>query len=74
MQENVILVGVVPGPSEPSLHINTFLAPLVNELKQLWKGVLLKNSFSHPVLTRAALLCCSDIPAANKVWLSRSSC
>ena len=68
LQENVILVGVIPGPSEPSLHINTFLTPLVTELKQLWKGVPLKNSFGHPVLTRAALLCCScDIPAARKV-------
>ena len=61
LQENVILV------SEPSLHINTFLTPLVTELKQLWKGVLLKNSFGHTVLTRAALLCCScDIPALEK--------
>ena len=47
LQENVILVGVIPGPSEPSLHINTFLTPLVTELKQLWKGVLLKNYFGH---------------------------
>lgn len=38
LQENVILVGVIPGPSEPSPNINTFLRPLVKELNQLWTG------------------------------------
>ena len=27
--ENVILFGVIPGPSEPSLTINSYLSPLV---------------------------------------------
>ena len=45
LQENVILVGVIPGHSETSLLIKTFLAPLVTELKQLWKGVTLKFFF-----------------------------
>ena len=68
LQENVILVGMIPGPSEPSLYINTLLTPLVNELNQLWKRVRLKDCLDHPVLVRAALLCCtSDIPAARKV-------
>ena len=38
LQENIILVGVIPGPKEPSLHINSFLKPLVTELINLWKG------------------------------------
>ena len=68
LQENIMLVGVIPGPSEPSLHINTFLDPLVAELKQLWKGVIMRNDMDSPILVRAALLCCScDIPAARKV-------
>ena len=29
---NVILVGIIPGPSEPKLNISTYLSPLVNEL------------------------------------------
>lgn len=33
-QENVILVGLIPGPHEPSHDINTYLSPLVNELLQ----------------------------------------
>ena len=35
--ENVILVGILPGPSEPS-DINSFLDPLVKELKTFWIG------------------------------------
>ena len=41
-RENIILVGIIPGPAEPSIHINTYLAPLVNELLDLWKGVTIK--------------------------------
>lgn len=65
--ENVILVGVIPGPHEPELTINSFLEPLVKELLDLWKGVMIKTDTST-VLVRAALLCVAcDIPAARKV-------
>ena len=30
--ENVLIVGVIPGPKEPSLHVNSYLGPLVHEL------------------------------------------
>ena len=67
LQENMFLVGVIPGPREPSLHMNTFLKPLV-DLKQLWKGKFLKKADGHLVLVRGALLCCgSDIPASRKL-------
>ena len=33
LKEN-ILVGIIPGPKEPSLHLNSFFQPLINELKQ----------------------------------------
>ena len=68
LQENVLLVGIVPGPKEPLLHINSYLRPLVDEVKLLWKGVCLKNSRSVTILVRGALLCVGcDIPAARKV-------
>ena len=38
-QENTILVGLIPGPHEPSRDINTFLKPLVDDLLKLWEGV-----------------------------------
>lgn len=34
-RENVILIGVIPGPEEPKHDINSFL-PMVNELLDLW--------------------------------------
>ena len=36
--ENTILVGLMPGPSEPK-RISPFLYPLVDDLLQLWEGV-----------------------------------
>lgn len=35
--ENVLLVGILPGPSEPA-NISGFLTPLVNELNEFWNG------------------------------------
>lgn len=67
--ENVMLVGVIPGPHEPKLTINTYLKPLVEELNILWKGIQYKPSESNVSCTfRAALLCVGcDVPAARKV-------
>lgn len=63
--ENVIVVGVIPGPNEPKLHI---LTPLVAELVQLWRGILMESPQNMSVLVRAALICIAcDIPAARKV-------
>ena len=67
LQENIILVGVIPGPKEPSLHVNTYLNPLVEELNKLWNGVILKSHNNNSIVVRAALLCVSaDIPASRK--------
>ena len=68
LQENMILVGVIPGPKEPSLHVNTYLNPLVEDLNKLWNGVVLNNHNNNSIVVRAALLCLSsDIPASRKV-------
>ena len=68
LQENVILVGVIPGPKETPIHINSFLKPLVDDLKQLWRGLTLTNAEGQTVLVRAALLCAGcDIPATRKL-------
>lgn len=70
LQENVILIGVIPGPKEPSIHINSFLKPIVDELKNLWLGLgqTFINADGQTVLVHAALLCASsDIPATRKL-------
>lgn len=74
--ENIILVGIIPGPHEPKLTINSYLKPLVAELNTLWEGVQIK--VDHSVITfRAALLCVGcDVPAARKVcgFTGHASC
>ena len=60
-----MIVGVIPGPSEPKGNINTFLAPLVDDLLLLKDGLdLLPNGGN----VKAALLGLSaDMPALRKV-------
>lgn len=68
-QENVLLVGLIPGPSEPKHDINSFLDPLVDELLNFWSGVQLDVA-GHECKkkVRCALLCVAcDIPAGRKV-------
>jgi len=66
--EYTILVGVIPGPKEPSLNVNTFIRPLVNELIEFWSGLLLNEpGISGRVVYKMALLGISnDIPATRK--------
>ena len=66
--ENVIIAGLIPGPSEPTKVINTYLSPVVDDLINLYAGVSMENSFSVPSIVRAVLSCVScDIPATRKV-------
>ena len=67
MRYKQVLFGIMPGPSEPKLHINSYLEPLVQDLLQLRKGVSMKTCDGNKVV-RAAMLCnSSDIPATRKV-------
>ena len=70
-RENVLLVGIISGPSEPRININSFLKPLVDELVVLWEeGVMLRHSGSLfvPECFKAALLCVAcDMPASRKI-------
>ena len=66
--ENMILVGVIPGPKEPSLNINSYLTPLVEELKSFWTGVRLLSPKYGSVVIKIALTCVAcDLPATRKV-------
>ena len=61
-------MGVIPGPHEPKGNINSYLKPLVKELKELWTGVVMPTASGTQVLVRAALMCVScDTPASRKV-------
>lgn len=78
-RENIILLGIIPGPNEPKHDINTYLAPLVEELLSFWKGVTIEVAMPSGIekkVLKCALLCVScDLPAARKVceFLSHSA-
>ena len=55
-RQNIIRVGIIPGPSEPPLSINSYLTPLVTELLQLWVRVQITLPNSDNKIIRAALL------------------
>ena len=69
--ENLILVRILPGPSEPNLIMNSYLTPMVEELLQLWLGVIVPIQTllgQINIRLRAALSCVAcDIPANKKV-------
>ena len=70
-KENLILVGLIPGPSEPK-SMNAYLTPLVEELCELWQlGVIIHvklNALQLAVRVKAALSCCAcDVLASRKI-------
>ena len=68
--ENVIVISVIPGPHEPKLNINTYLKPLVDELQELYKGVVLpcSSGILKQRHVRACVVClAADIPASRKM-------
>ena len=61
-RENVILLGIIPGPSEPKHNINAFLKPFVEELLDFWIGIKLHVNTNNGVTEKqSVVLCC--------VWL-----
>ena len=66
-RENIILCGVISGPCEPSLSVNSYLSPLTSDL-DLWKGVKLRQPGTDTkALFRCALLgVACDLPTARK--------
>jgi len=67
--ENIILVGVIPGPTEPEKTINSYLKPLIFELNHAWlHGIEVSKSDGIPINIKVALSCITcDIPASRKV-------
>lgn len=68
-KKNIILIGLIPDmKTEPPT--NTFIEPLVDELKEAWQGFSMKSfkSPSQPVTFKLALICVGcDIPASRKL-------
>ena len=63
----MILAGIIPGPNELSLHINSFLEQLVVELNKLWKGVEIETMEGKQNFFAAVIYNSCDIPACRKI-------
>ena len=68
-EENAILIGIIPGPKEPNLSIDTYLKPLINELESVYvNGISVSTPQGTQITVRVAVSCIScDIPATRKV-------
>lgn len=70
--ENVYLVGIIPGPREPSNHhLNHLFQPLVDELLQFWEaGVFYSRTHKHKygLLVKCVVIpVVADMVAARKL-------
>ena len=70
--ENILYLGFLPGPKEVGLEkINHYLAPIVDELKELWEGWKVPQTYDNKdgLEIRVALIIgSSDIPASRKLF------
>lgn len=64
--ENIMLTLLIPGPTAPGNNIDVYLAPLIDDLKDLWaEGIEVYDSFAKENFTLRAMLLwsISDYPA-----------
>ena len=66
-ESNYMMALLIPGPKSPGKDFDLFMEPLVEELQQLWKGVLTRDLYSSPpadFFLRAVIIwCIHDYPA-----------
>jgi len=68
--ENIIIVGLIPGPKEPKLTMNSYIGPLVQDLQSAYRGWQIPTN--HPILKTVTVKLCigcivCDIPATRKL-------
>ena len=67
-EENIMVLGIIPGPTEPKLHLNTYLKPIVDDLIALEKGLLIQDGSRYGNIYRFRIFgCTSDLPATRKL-------
>ena len=68
-EENVMLVGLLPGPSEPKLTVNTYLSVIIEDLLKLDRGIEMNDSTpqGNNLYRFRILSCASDLPATRKL-------
>src|SRR5205823_10466932 len=70
-RENLLIISILPGPNEVSLHkINNYLASMVDELESLWSGMTLNRTYEYRAgrqIRVALILVSCNIPAVRKI-------
>ncbi|CAB4473725.1 unnamed protein product [Rhizophagus irregularis] len=70
--ENIIFLGFLPGPKEVGLErINHYLAPIVDELLEFWKGWRVPKTYQYTEglnIKVALIIGLSDTPATRKLF------
>ena len=66
---NIGIIGILPGPHEPSENINSYLKPAVEELQELYKGVWInvQDMYEKRFCSLAVLCATCDIPAPESL-------
>ncbi|KAF0460897.1 transposase domain-containing protein [Gigaspora margarita] len=67
-RKNLLVTAVIPGPNQPK-NFNSFLRPVINELKLLEEGILCFDGDSKQEfkLKSHVIFWCGDIPAITKL-------
>ena len=66
-EETIILAGIIPGPKEPALNINSFLQPLIADLQKLSDGIKMFVQGTYITVHAMINLIVCDIPTTRKV-------
>ena len=63
-----MLTGLIPGPSEPEGHVNSYLSPIVDDLLTLYTGIQIQSCGGKVIFSRSLLLpVLADMPASRKL-------
>ena len=63
-----MLTGLIPGPSEPEGHVNSYLSPIVDDLLTLYTGIQIQSCGGNIIFSRSLLLpVLADMPASRKL-------
>ena len=63
-----MLIGLIPDPSEPEGHINTYLSPIIDDLIALYSGIQINSLGPRKIFSRSILLpILADLPSSRKM-------
>ena len=63
-----MLTGLIPGPSEPEGHVNSYLSPIFDDLFTLYTGIQIQSCGGKVIFSRSLLLpVLADMPASRKL-------